>query len=146
MTEGVILDKAKIDQYVEKFQLVYKIEIPEDVREKLGCESSFIRVRGASLDDHIKARELSSAPMMLLATIVDKASKGEEIDVDMLKGQIYSGENLHPNTNFEIEIFASCVIEPKFTVAEVIKLSQVMPEFVNKVVNRCLEITSIQWS
>jgi len=144
MSESVVLDKAKIDQYIEKFQLIRKIDLPLDVAKRLG--GSFIKVRGASLDDHIKARELSSAPMILLATVVDKAVKGEEIDIDMLKGQIYSGENLHPNTNFEIEIFASCVIEPKFTVAEVIKLSQVMPEFVNKVVNRCLEITSIQWS
>ena len=69
--------------------------------------------------------------------------KGEEVDAKKLKEQVFSDEQLHPNTNFEILIFRKCVVEPKFTTQEVISLSEVMPEFVNRIVTIALGITSL---
>lgn len=134
-----VLDRTKILEYVANFDDVRDFEVPE-LSELLGVENPILRVRGATLDDQIKARKLASGPMLLLGEVLNTLQKGEQIDVRILRKKIvYDGK--HPDAEFEIRLFQQCVVEPHFTTAEVVRLSEVMPHIVNRVCTFALGIT-----
>jgi len=133
-SEKVIVNKEALTKYVNSFQRIYDVEAPE-LNELLGITegNAILKVCLASLDIHTKARHLSSVPMLLLATVIDKLEKKEEVDVDIIKEQIYENK-FHANTLLELEIFSQCVIEPKFTMKEVVNISEVFPHMINRIV------------
>ena len=132
--EKVIVSKESLNNYVDKFQRIHEIEVPE-LNELLDIKkgNAILKVCIASLDIHTKVRHLSSAPMLLLATVLDKIQKGEDVDVDLVKEQMYENK-IHANTLLELEVFSQCVVEPKFTMKEVVSISEVFPFMINRVV------------
>ena len=133
-SEKILVDKTALTKHVDSFIRVHDVEVPE-LNELLKIEkgNAVLKVKIASLNDHIQAKALASAPMLLLATVIDKIDKGEEVDVDVVKEQMYKNE-IHPNTLFELEVFSRCVLEPEFTLKEVINMSEVFPGMINRIV------------
>lgn len=116
MKEKVILNKEKFLNIINEFDSVRDFEITELKN------ISILKVKSASLDDQIRAQELS------ISSITKNIfQKNEE-------------KTFHPKTLFEIDIFYRCIIEPKFTMEEVIRISKVCPELINKVCTFALGI------
>lgn len=116
MKEKVILNKEKFLNIINEFDSVRDFEITELKN------ISILKVKSASLDDQIRAQELS------ISSITKNIfQKNEE-------------KTFHPKTLFEIDIFYRCIIEPKFTMEEVVRISKVCPELINKVCTFALGI------
>src|SRR5210317_605982 len=129
--EKVLIDKDKLMNFVGSFEKVHNFPVPE-LKKILGKKTVF-KVKGASLDDHIRANELASAVPILLSHMVDKLEKNEPIDNKSFTTMIDKKE-IHNSTFFEINLFHKCVIDPKLTISEILELSEVMPELINNVV------------
>lgn len=116
MKEKVILDKEKFLCMINNFDPVQDFEIKElkDI--------PILKVKNASLDDQIRAQELAESSFM--KTMFDKSNKSA----------------FHPKVSFEMQIFCKCVLKPKFTMEEVIKISDVYPELINRVCTFALGI------
>lgn len=114
MKEKMLLDKKKFLDIIDNFDSVYEFEMKEFVGF---VNIPVLRVKSASLDDHIKAQELSASSFM--KSMLEKNKSDEKA--------------FHPKTLFEIDIFHKCVIEPEFTMEEVIRISKICPELINKV-------------
>lgn len=116
MKEKVILNKEKFLNIINEFDSVRDFEITELKN------ISILKIKSASLDDQIRAQELS------ISSITKNIfQKNEE-------------KTFHPKTLFEIDIFYRCIIEPKFTMEEVVRISKVCPELINKVCTFALGI------
>lgn len=137
----VLLDKDILNRYVESFDLIREVYVPE-LKDILGQEVPIIKVRGASLNDHITAKNLSSRPMILLGTVLNEIINGREVNAGLIRNEVFSEDQLHPDARFEIDLFKRCVVEPKFAMEEVISISNVMPEFINRVVKLAIGITA----
>ncbi len=111
MKEKVILDKKKFLAVIDNFDSIHEFEITELKNIPV------LKVKPASLDDQIRARELSTSSF-----VKNMFGKGDK-----------NIESFHPKTVFEIEIFNKCVTDPKFTMEEVIRISKKYPELINKV-------------
>jgi len=111
MKEKVLLDKGKFLNIIDRFDSVQDFEITELKNIPV------LKVKSASLDDQIRAQELSTSSFV--KSMFEKSKENEK--------------TFHPKALFEIDIFHKCVIEPEFTMEEVIKVSKSYPELVNKV-------------
>lgn len=135
----VLVEKAKLLEYIKDFEAVRELPVPE-LAKILKVKDPILKVKGATLDDHIKARELSSGPMIMLGELFNMMQKGESPDLAVLRKKLVN-EGRHPKTNFELRIFHTCVVEPQFSMGEVVNLAEVMPGVVNRVVSFALGIT-----
>lgn len=118
MKEKVILNKEKFLDIIDRFDSVRDFEITELKGIPI------LKVKSASLDDQIRAQELSTSSFVKL--MFEKGRENEK--------------TFHSKTLFEIDVFHKCVIEPKFTMEEVIKVSKSYPELINKVCTFALGI------
>lgn len=118
MKEKIILNKEKFLGIIDRFDSVRDFEITELKNIPV------LKVRSASLDDQIRAQELSTSSF--IKSMFEKSGENEK--------------TFHPKALFEIDIFHKCVIEPEFTMEEVIKVSKVYPELINKVCTFALGI------
>ena len=99
-----------------------------------------LKVKGASLDDHIAAQNLSNNTPFILAEIYKKVKNNETIDYTRIVDDFMSDKMLH-NTMFELSLFQRNVLKPKFTYEEVLDISEKIPEFINSVVKFSLGLT-----
>lgn len=129
----VIAKKATITKQMKQQKWVKYYPAPE-LREMDGDEIPSLKVRSATLDDQIQAQHLSDAPNRLLIRLLKmmRDNKEKEIDYEEFRKQIYF-DDLHPKTVQICEIFQRCVVQPKFKIGEVLKLSETHPELVNNV-------------
>ena len=112
MKEKIVLNKKKFLDIIYNFNSIQTFEITELKGIPI------LKIKPASLNDQIKAQELLSVFI-----------KKEDL------------KNLfHPKALFEIEIFHKCVIDPIFTIEEIVKISEVYPELINKVCTFALGI------
>lgn len=118
MKEKIILNKEKFLDIIDRFVSVRDFEITELKGVPV------LKVKSASLDDQIRAQELSTSSFM--KSMFEKSGDDEK--------------TFHPKTLFEIDVFHKCVIEPEFTMEEVIKVSRKYPELINKVCTFALGI------
>jgi len=130
----VVIDGSLVKRYAENLQKEYELEVPElgGILNFDPGEVPILKVRMASLDDHIKAQKLASAPAQLLYKIAEKINNGEDVTIDDV---ITTSEGIDPKTYFELELFCRCVIDPKFEMFDVIKISEALPDFINRVVS-----------
>ncbi len=144
MAKEVILDKEVFTKAAEEFVLEEKIYSPE-LSEFLNVpkENCYIKIKGASLEDHIRARELSNASLRLLTELSNSIEGKQLIDPEEVKNRYFNPE-ISEKTALIQHIFHRCVIDPKFALEEVIKLSELIPEFVDKIAGEALEITSLE--
>lgn len=111
MKEKIVLNKEKFLSVINNFDSTQDFEITELKNIPT------LKVKSASLDDQIRARELASSSFV--KAVFEKGGT--------------SAESFHPKTVFEIDIFHKCVITPEFTMEEAIKVSKKYPELINKV-------------
>ena len=129
MGEKVKIDKDKLFKKVEGLDKIYDYPVKEMAN---GDNIPILRVKRASLDDRIRAETISSVPAILLKKILEDAEKGIAPSVETIKDTM-NHPGVHEKTSYEIQLFHMCVIEPKFTIDECIKLSETMPNLVNEV-------------
>lgn len=142
----IIVDRENLLQFCEKFEFIKEIEVPE-LSKILGCENGQIpvlKVRGASLDDQIKVNELAMKSTAIIARIVQALEEKSEINIDFLRKLIYDDTNIHPKTMMEIFLFHRNVVEPKFGLMEVVKMSEAIPEVINRIAMLSLSMTSLE--
>jgi hypothetical protein len=127
--EKVKVDKDKLFERVAEIDRIYDFPVKDMANED---RIPILRVKKASLDDQIKAEATSSITTVLLRKILEQLEKGEKPDISTIHETInHPGAN--PKTSFEIHLFQKCVVEPKFTIDEAVKLSETMPDLVNEV-------------
>ena len=140
----VLINKEALLNYTNSFEIYRDIHLPE-LSKILGVPENEckIKVKGASLDDHITAGDLSRLPFQILQYV---SKKIEEEDYESIRklNEEELNKRFNQKTLFEIHLFKRCVIDPVFTVDEVMKLSEVLPEVVNKVTNEILKMTSLE--
>ena len=144
MAKEVILDKELFTKAAEEFVLEEKIYSPE-LSEFLNTpkEECYIKIKGASLEDHIRAREMSGASMRMLVELSNAIEGKQLIDPQEIKKKYFNPE-VSEKTALILHIFHRCVMKPKFSFEEVIKLSELIPEFVDRIAGEALEITSLE--
>ena len=130
MAEKIVIDKKKILDDMENFEIVREFPVPEYSED--GGETPYFIVRMASLDDQIIARELSSRPIASLLSVIKKAKEGKPVvESDII--DILKKPDMHEKTMMEINLFHRCVMNPKFTLEEAWNLSRKKPKLVNRV-------------
>lgn len=128
--QKVIAKKAIITQRIKDFKKIRYYPVPE-FKDGDGNEVSYFKVKMASLDDQVQSQHLSEHPTRLLANVLRKIAKGEEVDVNSVREDIY--KDVHPKTLLTCFIFERCVLKPRFNIEQVIELSETHPDLVNNV-------------
>jgi hypothetical protein len=128
-TKRVIAKKDSIRKAIKEFDQIKFYPVPQF--EKNGVIPNF-KIKMASLDDQIKAHELSQAPNRLLIRLLKSMKDNEEVDYDEFRKQLYY-DDLHPKTLQVCDIFHRCVLQPKFKITEVMELAETHPELVNDI-------------
>jgi len=128
-TKKVIAKKDRITKTIKEHDKVKFYPVPEFSEN--GVIPNF-KVKMASLDDQIKAHDLSLAPNRLLLRLMTMMRDNQEIDYADFRKQLYF-DDLHPKTIQACEIFQRCVLQPKFKLEEVMELAETNPELVNNI-------------
>ena len=117
-----ILNREEIIKRIQGFKDTR--DFPVEQMKGDDGEIPIFKVRKASLNDQIEAREFSSSTFQLLTKMMKKMKDGEDFDMsDILHSM--QNRDMNPKTDLEIRIFQRCVVEPKFTYDEVLDLSKV---------------------
>jgi len=141
-TEKIIVSSDILKKEVDKFNKEEVIHVPElNVLFNIPEDECYMRIRGASLEDHLRAIEISKTPYRVLREVLMKAKKGFSLSEIINMGEKVLNPELSEQTAFEICMFERCVIEPKLNYQEILKLSTVAPTVVNKVANKAINIT-----
>jgi hypothetical protein len=130
-TKRIIAKKSVISTQAKKRNQTRFYSVPE-LKENGNKDIPVFKVKTASLDDQIKAHELSQAPNRLMIRFMESMRDGKEIDYAEFRKQLYY-DDLHPKTVQACEIFQRCVLQPKFKINEVFKLSETHPDLVNDI-------------
>ncbi len=141
----VIVDVEKLEKFVDDFAVEYELEAPE-LKEILGLngnEIPIMKVRPASLDDHIKSQDIVTQTLYKLKILHKELDEKGLNEIDTSEYEALD-DVLDDRTIFEVNLFSSCVIEPKFTPEQVIEMSKVMPDFINKVAAFVTELTNVE--
>ena len=141
----LILDKSKLMEFVGKKRVIKDFILPKEWNKHFGFdpdEKRVIKVKGASLNDHLQCQKLSEQPGLIFGYIMKCSNEGKQIDQNEIL-KIVEEERIGDNTVFEISLFQRNVKKPKFKYEEVFELSEKCPELVNKIAIFSLGITSI---
>lgn len=143
----ITLSKNRIQAYIKNFSGVVDVEFPELIG-KLGFKEDVVpilKIKAASLDDHLRARTIIERASIMALKIIESLEKNElhkMFDLEAINKELRDPVN--EKAFLEVSIFHRCVVKPKFTMKESYRLSQVMPEVVNRVANRALEMSSLE--
>jgi hypothetical protein len=116
---------------VKEYNEIKMYPVPE-FKEEDSDEIPYFKVKMASLDDQIQAMHLSENPSRLLLRFLEMFRDGKEINYEDFRKQLYY-DDLHPKTVQACNIFQRCVLQPKFKIGEVMKLSETHPDLVNNI-------------
>lgn len=141
--QEVMLDKDLLMEKVKVFDLRRTIPVPE-LSEFLDVpkEECNLIVRGASLEDHIRAGDIGKGHGQIFGKALEMLKEGGTVIPVEIEKQMAS--LLSEKVAFDITIFQRCVEEPEFELQEVIKLSTVIPEVINKIAGVALGITDLE--
>jgi hypothetical protein len=112
------------------FKKIQYYPVPE-FKDATGEVIPYFKVKSASLDDQIQSQHLVEHPNRVLVRVMNQLAKGDKVDLESLKKDIY--KDVHPKTLLTCFIFERCVLQPKFKIEEIIKLSETHPSLVNNV-------------
>jgi len=147
-TEKVILNKDSFVDFINNKTIIREFKIPLKWNKKIGLkenEQFILRVKGASLDDHIQCKSLANQPGILFSYINKCSEKGEKVDFNKIM-EIINSEKIGNSTIFELSVFKRNVVDPKFTFEEILQISEKAPRFINEVVKFSLDLTEIEQS
>lgn len=146
--QKVTIDPEKIVQYSKSFDGLLDIEFPE-LRELLGIaedEMPVLKIKAASLNDQVRAQTLYEQSAIVAVKMMEWAA-AQEKPVDPVGFDKFSKELREPmnaKTFLEISLFHRCVVEPEFTMRQAVRISEAMPEVINRVAIKALELSSLQ--
>lgn len=146
--QKVQLDPGKLNDYIDNFKGELDVEYPE-LREIMGLkedEVAVLTIKAASLNDHIRAQSLNEQTAIMAIKMAEWAqSKGKgEHPVDFQKMLEELTKPMMSKTYLEVSIFHRCVIKPTFTMREAVRISEVLPEVVNRVASTALLMSSLE--
>ena len=131
----VIVSAEKIKERLNTFKVIRYVPVPELKDEDSDVIPNF-KVRMASLDDQVQARELSSKPMRIILNLLKRARAGEEITTKTIYTAIEDiSSRFNQKTLMEAVLLRRNVLDPKFKgIHEALKFCQTNPRVVNRVV------------
>jgi hypothetical protein len=142
----VILDKSKLMEFIGKKRTVKDFTLPKKWNKYFGFDPDKkrkIKVKGASLNDHLQCQKLSEQPGLIFGYILKCSNESKQINPDEIL-QIVNDDSIGENTIFEIGIFQRNVKDPKFNYEETLSISEKCPQLVNEIAMFSLGITSIK--
>lgn len=102
---------------------------------------AIIKIRQATLDEMIRAQTKDIDPDILVQRLqAALGSRDEKAIVDALSE---SSKNFHPNTEYELKILRSCIVEPKFTSIDIRNLQKLFPTTCNRLSRKILELSTM---
>lgn len=144
----VVLNKTNIKAHLLKFKKEENVEFPE-LAGKLGFSYDSVpvlRIKAASLSDHVRCKTIaeraSIMAVRILETLKDKKNVLQAIDMEFINKELR--DPIHEKAFAEISIFHRCLIRPKFTMKESYQISEVMPEVINRVAQKALQMSSLE--
>ena len=141
----VLLDRKSLLKGLSDFQSEDEVYFPE-LEGLFGSskgEIPFLKIKGASLDDQIAAQTIASKARIAVVEMIKNFGKKEALKV--LNRELSSKASiLNEKTQLEISIFHRCVVQPMFSLEEVIWLSKKLPEVVNRGAKTALFLSSME--
>jgi len=143
----VLLSHKKIIDYSKNFKREEDVEFPE-LSGKMGFSEDVIpvlKIRAASLDDQIRAQTLYEKVGVMALQMIEAIKNKDAtkiISFEQMNKEIMAPIN--EKSHLEILIFKRCVVQPKFTLKECVLISEVLPEVVNRVAKRALQLSSLE--
>lgn len=140
----VILDGDKLTAYAKKPRVFAELPFPE-LEGKFGMPKGkipYIKVKPASLDDHLSVQTIQKQTAVIISKILEYTRKGSLPDMKYFIDGITQESSI--KTLLEISIFKSCCIEPKFSHKDAVRISEILPEVVNRVAKRALSLSSLE--
>jgi len=118
------------------------IELPE-LNELFGVAEDQVvvfKIRQANLDEMIRAQSQDSDPEVLVRKLATSLNLGRGEDaIDTIADYF---NKLHPNTEYELRILKSCVLEPKLNHFDVRHLQELFPVLCNKLSSRIMALSA----
>jgi len=144
--EEKIVDKNLLIQKIDSFRKEKYIHVPE-LAGLVGLpeEECLIKIRGASLEDHLRANELKKQPYLFMQSLIMKMKRGYLFEEISQLAHLYVNPEISEVVVFELTLFQRCVLEPAFTMEEVVRISEVAPGVINKVVAEIVELTALPY-
>lgn len=146
----VLLNRKNLMVHLKRFSRYRDVEFPE-LSGKMGFPEDVVpvlKIRAASLDNHIRARTVAErAAIMGMKIVKDttegmKKDVGEFLNIDWITEELKKPQN--EKTMLEVSLFHRCVVKPKFTMRDAYVISESMPEVVNRVATTALQMSSLE--
>lgn len=147
-SKKVVLDADKIKSYVEEFKGTIDVEFPElrGILNMSSEEMPVVTIKAASLDDQLRAQSIYEQTAIRALALVEWANgkdpNSDPIGLEKMMEEIR--QPMHHKSFLEISIFHRCVVNPEFTMRQSVKISEVLPEVVNRVATAALEMSSLE--
>lgn len=147
--QKVLINKKKLMRHARTFKGEVEVEFPE-LREFLDVHDGrmpILKIKAATLDDQIRAQTLYEKAAVKAVKIIEGV-RTKKLDLTNVVNATEMSEELwkpmNDKTFLEISIFKRCVIKPRFTMREVVLLSESVPEVVNRVAHAALKLSSME--
>lgn len=144
-TQNTIFDPKKLTGKIE--YNTSEVECPE-LNELMGVTKGnvIVKVRQATLNEFLRAQKGESVEQVMeLATKLQYAAVGKSPEqiADNVSDIFGFGGELLPQTLMQISICESCIIEPKLSRSDIVKISKFYPYVIPKIANVILNLTQV---
>lgn len=146
--EKVLINRTSLLDYVENFKKFEDVPFPE-LKGQFGCsgdEIPVLKIKAASLDDQIRANTIYEKVAVMAVQMMEgfiKRDPKKILDLEKMAKELNS-PNLHEKTHIEVSLFHKCVVQPQFSLLESVKISEALPEVVNRVASIALQLSSME--
>lgn len=142
----VILDRTKLLKGLGDFDFDDEVYFPE-LTGLFGAnknEVPFLKIKAASLDDQIRAKDMIERARITAVSMLQDFGKKEILEKLNLEDESKKASALHEKTQLEVSLFHRCVVQPMFSLEEVVWLAERLPEVVNRVAKTALFLASME--
>ena len=136
----VIAKKDIITEAIKGYEKIRMCPVPEFKKEG-DKEVPHFKIKMASLDDQIYARQLSEHPHRVMVKFLEmyRDNKLNDLNYEEFRKAIYY-DDVNPKTIQICNIFQRCVLEPEFKISEVMELAETHPDLVNRIASFALGV------
>lgn len=141
----VLLDRKKLLTGLSDFNFEDEVPFPE-LEGLFGSskgEIPVLRIKAASLDDQITANAIMEKARITAVGMIEKFGQKEILEKLNLN-ETTKTSFMDDKTQLEISLFHRCVIQPMFSLEEVVWLAERLPEVVNRVATTALYLSSME--
>lgn len=140
------MNPDKLLGYCKSRKKFKSVEFPE-LRGVCGFKEDampIIKIRAASLDDHIRCRQLHHKASIIALRFLDSLRQQKPLQMEALQSEL--NDPVYDKTLFEIALFKRVCVSPKFSMKQSFDISEAMPEVINRVANTALQMSSMETS